>query len=201
MVSIAEIKHWLGHRERYFWGVKPKRLSPLSKFFQYTTSDSLLALDKQIFHLLGLRSPSIFISNILDYSVPEKEQMDEILEFINKEIAEGKKVTVCCHGGHGRTGTVLAIWCATKNKKIEDPVSFVRKYYCQKAIEGLKQEKFIFDYLGKVYPSWLKEKIEEEEKEKEKFRKLFDEMRKGRRLWQFIDEEYEPQCYKYFGAV
>lgn len=53
------------------------------------------------------------------------------------------KVLVHCMGGHGRTGTALAVLLALSGALKKDPVKWLRKNYCEKVVETKAQ----FDYL------------------------------------------------------
>lgn len=59
-----------------------------------------------------------------------------------------RKVYVACLGGHGRTGTALAILASLYGAvpKDADPVAWVRGVYCDKAVETTGQA----DYVAKV---------------------------------------------------
>ncbi len=63
----------------------------------------------------------------------------------------GSKVGLCCLGGHGRTGTMLAIlsvlFGVIKGKKC--PVAWVRKNYCKEAVESRDQRDYI-EYVTDV---------------------------------------------------
>lgn len=56
---------------------------------------------------------------------------------------ENLNVLVCCLGGHGRTGTALAIFAALTGVASRKPVSFIRKQYCINAIETQSQCGYI----------------------------------------------------------
>lgn len=64
---------------------------------------------------------------------------------ILKEVVSiGKDVLVFCMGGHGRTGTALAILgglCGAFNPK--NAVASIRKYYCKYAVETKEQEEYV----------------------------------------------------------
>ena len=49
---------------------------------------------------------------IVDYSVPPKSLMTQILDEIDEAIKQGKTVYVHCHGGVGRTGMVIGCYFA-----------------------------------------------------------------------------------------
>jgi len=58
---------------------------------------------------------------------------------------------VMCLGGHGRTGTALAILCSLWNliPMDEDPVLWVRERYCRNAVETEKQLDYIERMTGR----------------------------------------------------
>ena len=64
-------------------------------------------------------------------------------------------IGLCCVGGHGRTGTILAILAAHtgKVKKKDCPVDWVRKRYCKKAVESTAQLDYIERVTGFVVSS------------------------------------------------
>lgn len=49
---------------------------------------------------------------IEDYSVPSTDQMRQILDHINSELEQGRKIYLHCFGGVGRTGTVAGCYLA-----------------------------------------------------------------------------------------
>jgi len=55
---------------------------------------------------------------------------------------------VICEGGHGRTGTALAILCSLWGliPKKTDPVEWVRRHYCERAVETERQ----LDYIEEI---------------------------------------------------
>lgn len=64
-------------------------------------------------------------------------------------------VLVMCLGGHGRTGTVLTalLMASGYNKTVKgNPVVWLRKNYCSKAVESKRQT----DYLCKLWPNDIK---------------------------------------------
>ena len=81
-----------------------------------------------------------------DFDVPDlpKDFWTELKEFI---ISNKKDVLFCCLGGHGRTGTALAIMAGLL-KLHNNPVEFIRKNYCCEAIETLEQIEYIREITG-----------------------------------------------------
>lgn len=60
-------------------------------------------------------------------------------------------IGVCCLGGHGRTGTAIAI-LATLCGAVpegEDPVEWVRKRYCHEAVESKAQAAYVEHITGR----------------------------------------------------
>src|SRR3990172_128587 len=53
-------------------------------------------------------------------------------------------VVACCQGGHGRTGSALSV-IAGLYKLADNPVEFVRKKYCDKAVETTGQVNYVKD--------------------------------------------------------
>jgi len=85
-----------------------------------------------------------YFAPIDDYSVPSFEATNKIIEFIHDNTKTGN-ILVSCMGGHGRTGIVLSIWAGLN--EIENPIEYVRKTYCEEAVETLSQEMFVNIYL------------------------------------------------------
>lgn len=61
-------------------------------------------------------------------------------------------VGCCCHGGSGRTGTMLSILAALTGAAQlgEDPVKFVRMNYHEDAVETLRQFDYIEQITGRI---------------------------------------------------
>jgi len=70
--------------------------------------------------------------------------LDKIIENIPLDVI---KIGVMCLGGHGRTGTALAIF-AWMLKETNKPIRFVRKNYCKNAVETTEQIKYIQELTG-----------------------------------------------------
>lgn len=69
-----------------------------------------------------------------------------------------RNVYVGCVGGHGRTGTVLAIFAGLLGVT-KDPISFIRKSYCINAVETFSQVKYIEEITGLVSSEGVKESL------------------------------------------
>lgn len=69
-----------------------------------------------------------------------RNQWLEFLEHVEK--MNFKRIYVGCIGGHGRTGTFLAIVSALK-KVTTNPINFIRQRLCKNCIETISQEEYI----------------------------------------------------------
>ena len=89
-----------------------------------------------------------------DFGTPEVDPdwWYELVDFF-KEKMNGH-VAIYCYGGHGRTGTALAILAAIGGVVPQgDPVAWVRKNYCQKAVESAPQVRYIKYVTGRQFQS------------------------------------------------
>lgn len=66
--------------------------------------DTSLAIDHSQFTIHYSRLP------IPDYSIPSPSHMTAILDTLDAALAAGHSVYLHCHGGRGRTGTVVGCW-------------------------------------------------------------------------------------------
>ena len=69
-----------------------------------------------------------------------------LVAWTKTQLEEGKKVHCGCVGGHGRTGTFLAALCSEFGEK--DAIAYVRKNYCEKAVESSSQTQFLAEHFG-----------------------------------------------------
>ena len=60
----------------------------------------------------------------------------------------GQRVEIGCYGGHGRTGTALACLAILCGHAPDEPVSWVRARYCERAVETDEQEAFARNFTG-----------------------------------------------------
>jgi hypothetical protein len=74
----------------------------------------------------------------------------QLLGFITEHIGT-QSTWIHCVGGHGRTGTALAIIAHLTGQCGEmDPIEWVRKHYCKECIESTAQIEYIEDILDIV---------------------------------------------------
>jgi protein-tyrosine phosphatase len=87
---------------------------------------------------------------MVDYSCWPVEELAQKAIKIARVLLNGKRVCIACHGGHGRTGTLLAA-VAVIMYGVEDPVEWVREVYCSHAVESKIQEETLrelVEYVG-----------------------------------------------------
>lgn len=88
-----------------------------------------------------------FLFEITDMRAPSNaEEFKKLIAYLKKELDAGKKVHVGCIGGHGRTGTLFAALVAAYGEP--DAITYVRKNYCDRAVESNEQIKFLGDHFG-----------------------------------------------------
>jgi protein-tyrosine phosphatase len=56
---------------------------------------------------------------------------------------QGQSVEIGCLGGHGRTGTALALLAVLAGHPSDDAVDWVRTHYCPKAVETDEQQAYV----------------------------------------------------------
>ena len=70
----------------------------------------------------------------------------KLVEWAKEQLEAGRKVHVGCIGGHGRTGTFLAALVSLFGEK--DAIAYVRKNYCERAVESTEQVTFLKQHFG-----------------------------------------------------
>jgi protein-tyrosine phosphatase len=98
---------------------------------------------------------------IEDQHAPKNvDRFQKMITYLCNQLQAGKTVHVGCIGGHGRTGVVIAAIVAEMKDYVmgqdnHDVIQWVRKHYCEKAVESWEQVKFLQKYYGvsKAEPS------------------------------------------------
>ena len=84
---------------------------------------------------------------------PRSPVVNQLIRFTLTKLHEGKKVDIGCMGGHGRTGTFLALLLIRVEKlSAKAAIEAVRSRHCQNAIESRAQEDFIYAFAGERAP-------------------------------------------------
>ena len=85
---------------------------------------------------------------ITDRRAPsDPEEFSKFIDWLILQLSANKKVHIGCIGGHGRTGTVMAALVARFLGE-KDAITYVRKNYCQKAVESQSQIDFLAKHFG-----------------------------------------------------
>jgi hypothetical protein len=99
------------------------------------------------------KNDRVMVYDIVDRGIPDDlEYFGKVIKTCLSYLRKGKHVHVHCIGGHGRTGMILSILIG-KLTKYPDPVEWVRKNYCKKAVESLVQHNLIWELTGKSKPN------------------------------------------------
>lgn len=89
-----------------------------------------------------------FLYPIMDMHAPaDPASFMKLIEWLAVQLAANKKIHLGCIGGHGRTGTVLAALVKHMTGNV-NAIEYVRKNYCEKAVESASQIKFLNQHFG-----------------------------------------------------
>jgi hypothetical protein len=79
-----------------------------------------------------------------DFGLPsDRNTFLQVVDDVLARARNGAIVEIGCLGGHGRTGTFLAVLAVRAGEPSSSSVSWVRARYCHEAIETVEQEAFI----------------------------------------------------------
>lgn len=85
---------------------------------------------------------------IQDMHAPsDPNSFKQLISWLADQLVAGKKVHIGCIGGHGRTGLVLAALVTFMTGE-KDSITYVRKNYCEKAVESATQVRFLNQHFG-----------------------------------------------------
>ena len=104
----------------------------------------------------SLYKPEQSKTGILHFYIPDMKiprfhtkYWDFLVKDVQNLLLGGKDVLIMCQGGHGRTGIAVSIVAhkiaphLTKN----DPITWLRKIYCEKVVETQEQIQYVYDVL------------------------------------------------------
>lgn len=85
---------------------------------------------------------------IQDQKAPgDLKQFRAMIAWAEIQLRAGKKIHMGCIGGHGRTGTALAALVSEMDVS-DDAIAYVRKNYCERAVESAAQVDFLVKHFG-----------------------------------------------------
>lgn len=88
-----------------------------------------------------------------DMGVMSAEDEGKLVDTTEKLVRQGKKVEIACMGGHGRTGTLLAMLkVRIGGMKANAAIKAVRDEYCEKTVESVSQIEAVYDVAGEERP-------------------------------------------------
>lgn len=90
---------------------------------------------------------------IIDFDCLPQDVLARHVQQVLDRLAAGKRVAVFCQGGHGRTGYFAAALLGHLMPE-EDPIDYLRRNYCEKAVETEEQIASLAEYLQR--PELLK---------------------------------------------
>lgn len=85
---------------------------------------------------------------IRDGGILPDEELGKLVEEICASINSGK-TAICCASGHGRTGYVAACVLA-RYYNVENPVDYLREYYCIWTVENRIQINAVERYVQSI---------------------------------------------------
>lgn len=79
-----------------------------------------------------------------DFGVPDDAtRVRAALQDLLDRARGGERVEIGCLGGHGRTGTALAMLAVLTGHPADEAVGWVRTHYCPRAVETPEQQAYV----------------------------------------------------------
>lgn len=105
-----------------------------------------------------LDMPKVHIQHtISDMCAPKNAaKFRRLVDWSALQLEAGRSIHAGCIGGHGRTGTYLAALVSVVLGE-KDAITWVRKHYCEKAVESASQVRFLHQEFGITQVSGHKE--------------------------------------------
>lgn len=92
---------------------------------------------------------------IVDYSIPEPEEMQQIVNTINSLLEAGRRIYLHCRGGIGRTGTVIGCWLKSQGHNGETALTELSQLFkasnaarFARSPETEEQRNFVKDFFS-----------------------------------------------------
>jgi len=124
---------------------KTRRQGPIPTIGVYLSHDWLI---DQVVSNNGFSTPTrpkVAYVGWPDFGIISVETLYKVAVWTAEQIELGANVEVGCYGGHGRTGTLVAAIDMLSGKSAKDAIADVRRLYCSKSIETIRQEHLLDD--------------------------------------------------------
>jgi protein-tyrosine phosphatase/nicotinamidase-related amidase len=105
------------------------------EFHKFGVDDLLKEYDENGFEVHRLR--------IMDQLVSSKEEMQDLVKFMDAQILDGKKIMIHCVGGLGRSGMAAASYLKFKGLSADKAIEVIRETRGPRAVESEVQENFV----------------------------------------------------------
>ena len=108
---------------------------------------------------LVLPYPRLTLDWVDMMAAPRGAATEHVIKWAVEKVAEGKLLDIGCFGGHGRTGTLLAVLMVEIEKlSPAEAIDAVHERYCKECIESLAQARFVYEWAGEKMPAgaWTK---------------------------------------------
>lgn len=87
---------------------------------------------------------------IEDFTAPTLAQVEEAMEFLNRQVNEGHGAVVHCRAGMGRTGTLLACFLVSRGMAAPEAITLVRRKR-PGSLEVYPQEFVVYQYAKRLH--------------------------------------------------
>lgn len=94
----------------------------------------------------------VFNWPMVDYGCWDLHTLASRADQLASIVRAGQNVCIACHGGHGRTGTLLVATAMFLGevRAQNNPVKYIRKVYCREAVESSIQEETLNTLAQKI---------------------------------------------------
>jgi protein-tyrosine phosphatase len=128
----------------------------IDAFIDLTEEDELVHYQPVLSGLTG-KDISYQRFPIVDYSVPDLAEMQQLVANINRLLAAGRCLYLHCRGGIGRTGTVVGCWLRSRGHDGEEALAELARVFStsnaarfSRSPETEEQREFVKNFVSAV---------------------------------------------------